>query len=103
MQAVRAEAICIHVCYHIRNTFRGNEATMSKPNVFVTRLIPAKGLDTVQEFCNVDLWQGELPPTREELLKYVQGVDGLLCLLTDKIDSEVMDAAGPQLKVISNH
>ncbi len=78
---------------------------MSKPNVnvFVTRLIPAKGLDIVQEFCNVDLWQGELPPGREELLKRVQGVDGLLSLLTDKIDGEVMDAAGPQLKVISNH
>jgi len=76
---------------------------MSKPNVFVTRLIPAKGLDVVQEFCNVDLWQGELPPGREELLKHAQGVDGLLCLLTDKIDGDVMDAAGPQLKVISNH
>src|SRR5215213_6422385 len=76
---------------------------MSKPNVFVTRLIPAKGLDVVQEFCNVDLWRGELPPGREELLKHAQGVDGLLCLLTDKIDGDVMDAAGPQLKVISNH
>src|SRR5215211_1636904 len=103
MQAVCDEAIHIHVCYHIRNSFRGNEAAMSKPNVFVTRLIPAKGLDVVQEFCNVDLWQGELPPGREELLKHAQGVDGLLCLLTDKIDGDVMDAAGPQLKVISNH
>lgn len=76
---------------------------MSKPKVFVTRLIPAMGLDVVEEFCNVDLWQGELPPGRAELLKHAQGVDGLLCLLTDKIDGEVMDAAGPQLKVISNH
>src|SRR5215207_1323047 len=98
MQTVRDETIHIHVCYHIRNIFRVNEATMSKPNVFVTRLIPAKGLDVVQDFCNVDLWQGELLPTREELLTHVQGVDGLLCLLTDKIDGDVMDAAGPQLK-----
>jgi glyoxylate reductase len=50
----------------------------------------------------VDLWTNELPPGRDELLKRVQGVDGLLCLLTDKIDGEVMDAAGSQLKVISN-
>src|SRR5215203_195720 len=76
---------------------------MSKPNVFVTRLIPSKGLDVVQEFCNVNIWMDNMPPHREELLKHVQGVDGLLCLLTDKIDGDVMDAAGSQLKVISNN
>jgi glyoxylate reductase len=75
---------------------------MQKPKVFVTRVIPDKGLDLLKEFCDVDLWTGELPPPREEILKRVQDVDGLLSLLTDKIDGEVMDAAGPQLKVISN-
>jgi len=75
---------------------------MSKPKVFVTRVIPDKGLDLVKDFCDVDLWEGELPPSRDELLQRVQGVDGLLCLLTDKVDGEVMDAAGEQLKVISN-
>jgi glyoxylate reductase len=75
---------------------------MSKPKVFVTRVIPDKGLDLVKDFCDVDLWEGDLPPSRDELLQRVQGVDGLLCLLTDKIDGEVMDAAGEQLKVISN-
>ena len=43
-----------------------------------------------------------MPPRREELLRNARGVDGLLCLLTDKIDHEVMDAAGAHLKVISN-
>jgi glyoxylate reductase len=76
---------------------------MSKPKVFVTRLIPDKGLDLVKDFCEVDLWQEELPPSRAELLKRVRGMDGILSLLTDKIDREVMDAAGKQLKVISNH
>ena len=76
---------------------------MSKPKVFVTRAIPEKGFETVQNFCDVDLWPEELPPGREEMLKHVRGVDGLLCLLTDKIDGEIMDEAGPQLKVISNH
>jgi glyoxylate reductase len=75
---------------------------MSKPKVFVTRVIPDKGLDLVKDFCDVHLWEGELPPSRDELMQRVQGVDGLLCLLTDKIDGEVMDAAGSQLKVISN-
>ena len=76
---------------------------MSKPKVFVTRIIPEKGLEIVRDFCALDLWQDELPPTREELLDHVHGLDGLLCLLTDKVDGEIMDAAGPQLKVISNH
>ena len=51
----------------------------------------------------MDLWEGELPPSREELLKRVQGVEGILSLLTDRIDGELMDIAGDQLKVISNH
>lgn len=76
---------------------------MAKPKVFVTRVIPDKGLELVRDFCEVDLWPEELPPTRNELLQHVRGVDGLLCLLTEKIDSEVMDEAGQQLKVISNH
>lgn len=76
---------------------------MMKPKVFVARIIPAKGLDMVRDFCEVDLWIDELPPNREEMLRHVQGVDGILSLLTDRIDGEVMDAAGKQLKVISNH
>jgi glyoxylate reductase len=75
---------------------------MPKPKVFVTRIIPEKGFELIKGFCDVDLWTDELPPSREDLLQHVQGVDGLLCLLTDKIDDEVMHAAGPQLKVISN-
>jgi glyoxylate reductase len=76
---------------------------MSKQKVFVTRVILDKGLQMVQDFCTVDLWTDELPPSREVILERVRGVDGLLCLLTDRIDGEVMDAAGAQLKVISNH
>jgi len=75
---------------------------MSKPKVFVTRVIPDKGYDLIKDVCDVDLWTGGLPPSRDELLNHVPGIDGLLCLLTDKIDSAVMDAAGKQLKVISS-
>ena len=57
----------------------------------------------VRNFCDVDLWGDELPPSRGELMRRVQGVDGILSLLTDRIDGEVMDAAGEGLKVISNH
>src|SRR5215510_11044971 len=75
---------------------------MSKPKVFVTRVIPEKGYELIRDFCDVDLWTDELPPSREALLQHVRGVEGLLCLLTEKVDVEVMDAAGSQLKVISN-
>lgn len=74
---------------------------MPKPKVFVTRIIPDKGLALVQDFCDANIWQDELPPARDEILVRVHDVDGLLSLLTDKIDAGVMDAA-PHLKVISN-
>ncbi len=76
---------------------------MAKPKVFVTRLIPAKGLNAILEYCDAEVWTDELPPPREVLLEKVRGKHGLLSLLTDRIDGEVMDAAGPGLKVISNH
>lgn len=76
---------------------------MSKPKVFVTRMIRDQGLDLVKEFCEVDLWSDELPPPRPALLERVRGMDGLLTLLTDRVDDELLDAAGAQLRVVSNH
>lgn len=73
-----------------------------KPKVFITRKIPEKGLAQIRAACDTDIWEGDLPPSREVLLARVRGVDGILSLLTDKIDTEIMDAAGPQLKVVSN-
>ncbi len=74
---------------------------MSKPRVFVTRIIPDKGLEMLREAAEVEVWPEELPPPYEVLLEKVKGLDGLLTLLTDKIDVPLMDAAGPSLKVIS--
>jgi len=76
--------------------------TGERPRVLVTRVIPDEGLDPVRAACEVDLWTDELPPPRDELLRRVRGVDGLLSLLTDRVDDELLDAAGPQLKVVSN-
>ena len=75
---------------------------MDKPKVFVSRILPEKGLELVRQACDADIWTDELPPPRQVLLERVRGVDGLLSLLTDPVDAEVMDAAGPGLKVISN-
>ncbi len=76
---------------------------MAKPRVFVSRVILDQGLNLIADFCDADVWQDEMPPSRDVLLDRARGVGGLLCLLTDRIDGAVMDGIGPQLKVISNH
>ena len=53
--------------------------------------------------CNVVLNNKDRPPTRKEILKNIRNKDGILCMLSDKIDAEVMAAAGPKLKVISSY
>ncbi|MDI3500332.1 MAG: glyoxylate reductase [Thermoanaerobacter sp.] len=73
-----------------------------KPKVFVTRIIPEEGLNILREIADIKVWQEELPPPREVLLKEVKEVDGLLSLLTDKIDAELMDRA-KKLKIVSNY
>jgi len=75
---------------------------MSKPRVYVTRVIPEKGLEMLREHCQVEVWPEELPPPKEVILEKVRDCEGLLSLLTDPIDAEVMDAA-PKLKVISQY
>ncbi len=69
----------------------------------MARRIPDEGLEPIREACEADLWEDELPPPRDELLRRVAGVDGLLSLLTDTVDDELLDSAGPQLKVVSNY
>ncbi|MCF6097121.1 D-glycerate dehydrogenase [Thermovorax subterraneus] len=73
-----------------------------KSKVFVTRIIPEEGLNILREMADIKVWQEELPPPREVLLKEVEEVDGLLSLLTDKIDAELMDRA-KKLKIVSNY
>ncbi|MGD8486844.1 MAG: D-glycerate dehydrogenase [Chloroflexota bacterium] len=73
-----------------------------RPRVFVTRRIPDAGLDLLRRATECDVWPDQLPPARDVLLEKVRGMDGLLTLLTDRVDEELLDAAGPQLKVVSN-
>ncbi|MBK8822759.1 MAG: D-glycerate dehydrogenase [Anaerolineales bacterium] len=83
---------------------------MTKPTVFITRIIPNPGLILLNEHfppegiaqSALEIWPHDLPPTRTQLIEHARGADGLLCLLTDKIDGDLMDAIGPQLKIISN-
>ena len=73
-----------------------------KPRVLVTRLIPEVGLRRIVQECQAEVWEEPLPPPRDVLLEKIAGCEGILSLLTERIDAELMDAAGPQLKVISN-
>ncbi|MDO8614644.1 MAG: D-glycerate dehydrogenase [Dehalococcoidia bacterium] len=74
---------------------------MPRPRVYVTRHLPGGALDLLAQHAGVTLWEGELPPPREELMARAVGSDGLLCLLTDRIDAELLDAAR-DLLVVSN-
>ncbi len=68
--------------------------------VFVTRRIPSVGIERLREYHTVDVWPGEDPPTREVLLDRVQGCSGILSILSDPIDTQIMDAAGKELRGI---
>ena len=70
--------------------------------VFVTRRIPAAGLDRIVAACAADVWAEPLPPPRDVLVERVAGCAGLVTLLTERVDAELMDAAGSGLRVISN-
>jgi lactate dehydrogenase-like 2-hydroxyacid dehydrogenase len=75
----------------------------TRPRVFVTRVIPDDGLQPILAETRADVWQDDLPTPRDELLKRVGGVDGILSMVTDAIDDELLDRAGPRLKVVSNY
>lgn len=70
--------------------------------IFVTRKVPGD-LEPLKNGNEVTISEFDRPLTSEELIEKAKGVDALLSLLTDKIDGDVMDAIGPQLKIISNY
>ena len=71
-----------------------------KPPVYVTRRLPKPALHALQEVCQIEIWDREVPPLYEVIVEKIAGKEGLLCLLTDRIDASLMDAE-PGLKVIS--
>lgn len=71
--------------------------------VLVTRRIPEPAIERLRETCAVDLHDSDSPIDRRILLDRVRGASALLALLTDAVDADVMDAAGPGLRVIANY
>ncbi|HEX7033419.1 MAG TPA: D-glycerate dehydrogenase [Nitrososphaera sp.] len=76
---------------------------MSKKQVYMTRKILEPALSMLLKECNVTLHKKPRPPVRKELLKNAAGKHGILCMLSDRMDAELMDAAGPSLQVISSY
>jgi glyoxylate reductase len=74
---------------------------MGRPRVYVTRKLPEQGLALIRDYCDATIWEDELPPPREAILREGRDADGLVSLLTDKIDGELLDAC-PKLRVVSN-
>ncbi|MEA4884795.1 MAG: D-glycerate dehydrogenase [Clostridia bacterium] len=75
---------------------------MSKPRVLVTRRIPQPGLDLLAPYVEMDLNSDDGALSRSDLIKRIGNVEGLLCLLTDVVDAEIMSRA-PRLRAISNY
>ena len=75
---------------------------MSKPRLFCTHVLFEGPRRKLAEHFDVDYWTGEERPPRDEFLKRVAGKDALICLLTEKIDREMLDAAGPDLRIVAN-
>jgi glyoxylate reductase len=71
-------------------------------NVFVTRVLPGGALQRLASEHQVDIWHGRLQPSHAKLVEKASACEGLLTLLTDKIDRGVLDAC-PELRVISNY
>jgi glyoxylate reductase len=74
---------------------------MTRPRVFVTRRLPGRALDYLAEHNEVDLWPNELPPPPDALRKHAAAASGLLTLLTERIDEDLLTAA-PGVLVVSN-
>ncbi|MFK7735569.1 MAG: 2-hydroxyacid dehydrogenase [Pirellulaceae bacterium] len=75
---------------------------MNRPTVYIARPIPEVATELLASTAEIRQHTGSMPPTREELLSLVRGCSGILSLLSDRIDAEVCEAAGPKLKVVSN-
>jgi glyoxylate reductase len=74
-----------------------------RPHVFASRRFPERVRKELEDSFELDVHDSLWPPPREELLARVAGQEGLMLMLTDRVDDELLDAAGPQLRVVANY
>ena len=75
---------------------------MAGPDVLVTRAAPAPVLERLARQCRLDVWEGDGVMPRAELLARATGKAGIVAMLTDRVDAELLDRAGPSLRVVAN-
>jgi glyoxylate reductase len=74
---------------------------MSRPRVFVTRMIAREAMDSIAQTTDMEVWANELPPPYDVLMQKARDAEGLLTLLSDRVDAGLLNAAS-RLKVVSN-
>ena len=77
--------------------------TSSRPRVFASRRFPHRVRAELERSFTLDVHDSLWPPPREELLTRAAGQDGLMLMLTDRVDDELLDAAGPQLRIVADY
>lgn len=73
-----------------------------RPSILVTRVLPDEGMEILDKIAELDVWEEDRPMPRKAILERIKGKDGILSLLGDRIDREVIDH-GTTLKVIGNY
>jgi len=76
---------------------------MSKPSIYITRAIPQETIDALRSEFDVEVNPDDRALTRQELKEKVKGRAAIVSLLTDTIDGEILDAAGPGCKIVANY
>jgi glyoxylate reductase len=74
---------------------------VDRRRIFVTRKLVGDGLERMARECEVEVWQDKDPPPRAVLMSEAERSDGLLTLIADRVDAELMEQA-PRLRVVSN-
>jgi lactate dehydrogenase-like 2-hydroxyacid dehydrogenase len=76
---------------------------MKEHAIFITRMIPDKAVAYLREHCDVEVNPHDRPLTKDELFSGVAGKHAVMTMLTDPVNGELMDAAGPQCRIIANY
>src|SRR5215469_13528041 len=74
---------------------------MQTPRVFVTRALPGNALEVLKARTRMEVWPDPMPPSHEQLIDHVRQCEGLLTLVTDRVDRVLLENA-PKLRVVSN-
>lgn len=74
---------------------------MDKTRILITRKLPGVSVEPLRESAAVELWEQDCPMPNDLFLERVKGVDGLLCMVTDRVDDQMMATAGSSLRVVS--